>query len=113
VFMDSPGYDPASATGQVASGGNLICFTTGRGSCFGFKPAPSIKLATNTEMYRRMEEDMDINCGVILDGECSVAEMGARIFEIMLEVASGRRTKSEELGLGNHEFTPWQIGAVM
>ena len=113
VFMDSPGYDPTSATGQVASGGNLICFTTGRGSCFGFKPAPSIKLATNTEMYRRMEEDMDINCGVILDGECSVAEMGTRIFDFMLEVASGRRTKSEELGLGNHEFTPWQIGAVM
>ena len=113
VFMDSPGYDPASATGQVASGGNLICFTTGRGSCFGFKPAPSIKLATNTEMYRRMEEDMDVNCGVILDGECSVEEMGARIFDLILEIASGRRTKSEDLGLGNHEFTPWQIGAVM
>jgi altronate hydrolase len=113
VFMDSPGYDPASVTGQVASGANLVCFTTGRGSCFGFKPAPSIKLATNTEMYRRMEEDMDINCGVILDGECSVEEMGQRIFDFMLEVASGRRTKSEELGLGNHEFTPWQIGAVM
>jgi altronate hydrolase len=113
VFMDSPGYDPASATGQVASGANLICFTTGRGSCFGFKPAPSIKLATNTEMYRRMEEDMDLNCGVILDGECTVEEMGRRIFELVLEVASGRRTKSEDLGLGNHEFTPWQIGAVM
>jgi altronate hydrolase len=113
VFMDSPGYDPASATGQVASGGNLICFTTGRGSCFGFKPVPSIKLATNTEMYRCMEEDMDINCGVILDGECSVEEMGRRIFDFVLEVASGRRTKSEDLGLGNHEFTPWQIGAVM
>jgi altronate hydrolase len=113
VFMDSPGYDPASATGQVASGGNLICFTTGRGSCFGFKPAPSIKLATNTEMYRRMEEDMDVNCGVILDGECSVEEMGARVFDLILEIASGRRTKSEDLGLGNHEFTPWQIGAVM
>src|SRR5512134_1174886 len=113
VFMDSPGYDPASATGQVASGGNLICFTTGRGSCFGFKPTPSIKLATNTEMYRRMEEDMDVNCGGILDGAASVEEMGARIFDVMLEVASGRRTKSEELGLGNHVFTPWQIGAVM
>jgi altronate hydrolase len=113
VFMDSPGYDPCSATGQVASGGNLICFTTGRGSCFGFKPAPSIKLATNTEMYRRMEEDMDINCGGILDGECSIEQMGARIFDFLLEVASGRRSKSEALGLGNHEFTPWQIGAVM
>jgi altronate hydrolase len=113
VFMDSPGYDPCSATGQVASGGNVICFTTGRGSCFGFKPAPSIKLATNTEMYRRMEEDMDVNCGGILDGECSIEEMGARIFDLVLEVASGRRSKSEDLGLGNHEFTPWQIGAVM
>ena len=113
AFMDSPGYDPASVTGQVASGANVVCFTTGRGSCFGFKPAPSIKLATNTEMYRRMEEDMDVNCGVILDGECSVEEMGQRIFDLVLEVASGRRTKSEDLGLGNHEFTPWQIGAVM
>jgi altronate hydrolase len=97
----------------VASGGNVICFTTGRGSCFGFKPAPSIKLATNTEMYRRMEEDMDVNCGGILDGECSIEEMGARIFDLVLEVASGQRTKSEDLGLGNHEFTPWHIGAVM
>ena len=113
TFMDSPGYDPASVTGQVASGANLVCFTTGRGSCFGFKPAPSIKLATNTEMYRRMEEDMDVNCGVILDGEVTLEQMGQQIFELFLEVASGRRTKSEELGLGNHEFTPWQIGAVM
>jgi altronate hydrolase len=113
VYMDSPGYDPCSATGQVASGGNLICFTTGRGSCFGFKPVPSIKLATNTEMYRRMDEDMDINCGVILDGEASIEQMGQKIFDLVLEVASGRRSKSEELGLGNHEFTPWQIGAVM
>jgi altronate hydrolase len=113
VYMDSPGYDPCSATGQVASGGNLICFTTGRGSCFGFKPVPSIKLATNTEMYRRMEEDMDLNCGVILDGEASIEQMGKQIFDLVLEVASGRRSKSEELGLGNHEFTPWQIGAVM
>ena len=113
VYMDSPGYDPCSATGQVASGGNLICFTTGRGSCFGFKPVPSIKLATNTEMYRRMDEDMDVNCGVILDGEASIEAMGQKIFDLVLEVASGRRSKSEELGLGNHEFTPWQIGAVM
>jgi altronate hydrolase len=113
TFMDSPGYDPASVTGQVASGANLVCFTTGRGSCFGFKPAPSIKLATNSEMYRRMEEDMDVNCGVILDGEATVEQMGERIFQLFLEVASGRRTKSEQLGLGNHEFTPWQIGAVM
>jgi altronate hydrolase len=113
VFMDSPGYDPASVTGQVASGANVVCFTTGRGSCFGFKPAPSIKLATNSEMYRRMEEDMDVNCGAILDGEVSLEQMGRQIFELILEVASGRRTKSEALGFGNHEFTPWQIGAVM
>jgi altronate hydrolase len=113
VFMDSPGYDPCSATGQVASGGNVIAFTTGRGSCFGFKPAPSIKLATNTEMYRRMEDDMDVNCGGILDGDATIEQMGKKIFDLVLEVASGRRTKSEELGLGNHEFTPWQIGAVM
>jgi altronate hydrolase len=113
TFMDSPGYDPASVTGQVASGANVVCFTTGRGSCFGFKPAPSIKLATNSEMYRRMEEDMDVNCGIILDGEVTLEQMGQRIFDLILEVASGRRTKSENLGLGNHEFTPWQIGAVM
>jgi altronate hydrolase len=97
----------------VASGGNLICFTTGRGSCFGFKPVPSIKLATNTAMYRRMDEDMDLNCGVILDGEASIEQMGQKIFDLVLEVASGQPSKSEALGLGNHEFTPWQIGAVM
>ena len=113
AFMDSPGYDPASVTGQVASGANLVCFTTGRGSCFGFKPAPSIKMATNTEMYRRMEEDMDVDCGVILDKGVSVEQMGEQIFDLFLRVASGEKTKSEELGFGNHEFTPWQIGAVM
>jgi altronate hydrolase len=113
TFMDSPGYDPCSVTGQVASGANIVCFTTGRGSCFGFKPAPSIKLATNSEMYRRMEDDMDVNCGVILDGEVTVEQMGERIFDLVLLVASGERSKSESLGFGNHEFTPWQIGAVM
>jgi altronate hydrolase len=113
AFMDSPGYDPASVTGQVASGANIVCFTTGRGSCFGFKPAPSIKLATNSEMYRRMEEDMDVNCGTILDGDVTLDQMGRQIFELMLEIASGKRSKSEALGFGNHEFTPWQIGAVM
>lgn len=113
AFMDSPGYDPASVTGQVASGANLVCFTTGRGSCFGFKPAPSIKLATNTDMYRRMEEDMDVNCGVVLDQNVSIEELGQQIFDLFLRVASGERTKSEALGFGNHEFTPWQIGAVM
>jgi len=113
AFMDSPGYDPCSVTGQVASGANVICFTTGRGSCFGFKPAPSLKLATNTEMYRRMADDMDVNCGAILDGEVTVDGMGRRLFDLVLRVASGERTKSEQLGFGNHEFTPWQIGAVM
>jgi len=113
AFMDSPGYDPASVTGQVASGANLVCFTTGRGSCFGFKPAPSIKIATNTEMYRRMEEDMDVNTGTILDQGVSVDAMGQQIFDLFLRIASGEKTKSEALGFGNHEFTPWQIGAVM
>lgn len=113
VFMDSPGYDPVSVTGQVAGGSNIVCFTTGRGSCYGCKPAPSLKLATNTAMYQRMAGDMDINCGAILDGDASVAEMGAQIFLRLLEVASGARTCSEELGYGEDEFTPWQLGAVM
>jgi len=113
VFMDTPGYDPVSATGQVAGGANLICFTTGRGSVFGCKPAPSLKLATNTPLYRRMSDDMDINCGPIADGEASVAEIGRQIFYLVLATASGRKTKSEELGIGEEEFTPWQLGAVM
>jgi altronate hydrolase len=113
VFMDSPGYDPVSATGQVASGCQVIAFTTGRGSCFGFKPAPSIKLATNTAMFQRMEEDMDVNCGTILDGSESLQECGRRIFDLVLRLASGERSKSEQLGVGDHEFVPWQIGAVM
>ena len=113
VFMDSPGYDPCSITGQVASGANLVCFTTGRGSVYGNKPVPSIKLATNTEMYRRLEEDMDINCGTISDGAASVAEVGGEIFDKFLAVASGEATKSEAQGLGTAEFIPWQVGAVM
>jgi len=113
VFMDSPGYDPCSITGQVASGANLVCFTTGRGSVYGNKPVPSIKLATNTEMYRRLEEDMDINCGTITDGAASVAEVGSEIFDKFLAVASGEATKSEAQGLGTAEFIPWQVGAVM
>ncbi|MBV9861211.1 MAG: altronate dehydratase [Alphaproteobacteria bacterium] len=113
VFMDTPGYDPVSATGQVAGGANIICFTTGRGSVFGCKPAPSLKLATNTPLYRRMTDDMDIDCGPIAEGEATVAEMGARIFDLVLATASGRRTKSEELGIGDDEFAPWVLGAVM
>ena len=110
VFMDSPGFDPVSATGQIAGGANMIAFTTGRGSCFGAKPSPSIKLATNTPMFERLEEDMDINCGAILDGELDMEAMGQRIFQYFLYVASGGKTKSEELDLGRHEFIPWNIG---
>ncbi len=112
VFMDTPGYDPCSATGQIAGGANLIAFTTGRGSMFGAKPVPSVKLATNTPMFRRLEEDMDINCGEVLDGTASIQEMGQRVFELLLRTASGERSKSELLGLGDHEFVPWQIGIV-
>jgi len=113
VFMDTPGYDPVSATGQVAGGANIICFTTGRGSVFGCKPAPSLKLATNTPLFRRMEDDMDIDCGPIADGEATVAEMGERVFQLVLDTASGAQTKSEILGFGEDEFTPWVLGAVM
>ncbi|MFO1050039.1 MAG: altronate dehydratase family protein [Geminicoccaceae bacterium] len=113
VYMDSPGYDPASATGQVASGGNVIAFTTGRGSCFGFKPTPSLKIATNTAMYRRMEEDMDVNAGTIIEGEETIEQVGRRIFDLVVRVAGGEQSKSEELGMGDNEFVPWQIGAVM
>ena len=112
VFMDTPGFDPVSATGQIAGGANLIAFTTGRGSMFGSKPAPCIKLATNTPMYQRLTEDMDINCGEILDGTVSVQEMGQRIFELFLRTASGESSKSELLGLGDYEFVPWQIGVM-
>lgn len=113
VFMDSPGYDPCSVTGQIASGANLVAFTTGRGSVSGYKPAPCLKLATNTQMYERMPEDMDINCGDIASGEASVESKGEEIFRALVDVASGRRTKSELLGFGDAEFVPWQIGAVM
>jgi altronate hydrolase len=113
VFMDTPGYDPVAATGQVAGGANLVCFTTGRGSVFGCKPAPSIKIATNTPLFQRMEEDMDINCGTILDGNETVQEAGERIFECILRVASGEGTKSELYDFGSAEFAPWPIGATV
>ena len=113
VFMDTPGYDPCSVTGEVAGGANVVCFTTGRGSVFGCRPVPSLKLASNREMYRSMSEDMDVDCGAILDGEYSVAELGEKIFDLVLATASGRRTASEELGFGDEEFVPWQLGAVM
>ncbi len=113
VFMDTPGYDPVAATGQVAGGANLLCFTTGRGSVFGCKPTPSIKLATNTPMYERMVDDMDINCGTIVTGEETVQQVGERIFQHMLRTASGERTKSEEFDFGGAEFAPWPMGATM
>ncbi|WP_338459359.1 altronate dehydratase family protein [Pseudomonas sp. TE3-3-F2023] len=112
VFMDTPGYDPVSATGQVAGGANLIAFTTGRGSAYGCAPAPSIKLATNNRVFEHQEEDMDVNCGGIADGSTSIEECGAFIFEQMLRIASGERSKSELHGYGQNEFVPWQIGAV-
>ena len=113
VFMDSPGFDPCSVTGQVASGANLIIFTTGRGSVSGYKPTPCIKLATNSEMYARMSDDMDLNCGDIVSEGKNIQEKGEEIFELMIKIASGKRSKSEELGFGEVEFVPWQTGAVM
>ena len=112
VFMDTPGHDPVSITGLVAGGCNVICFTTGRGSVFGCKPVPSIKLATNSLMYRHMAEDMDINCGVVLEGT-PIATVGRQIFEEVIAVASGKRSKSELSGVGEEEFAPWIIGPVM
>jgi altronate hydrolase len=113
VYMDTPGYDPVSATGQVAGGANLICFTTGRGSAYGCAPSPSLKLSTNTALWLKQEDDMDIDCGTIIDGIESVDEVGERIFRLMLDTASGRQTKSERHGYGQNEFVPWQLGAVM
>jgi len=113
VFMDTPGYDPVSATGQIAGGAQVVCFTTGRGSAFGSKPAPTIKLATNSALYAQMPEDMDIDCGDILTGGTDVAAKGRAILNRVLAVASGETTKSETLGLGDNEFVPWQLGAVM
>ncbi len=113
VYMDTPGYDPVSATGQVAGGANMICFTTGRGSAYGCAPAPSLKLATNSALWAKQEEDMDINCGTVIDGDESVAQLGERIFLEMLAAASGRKTKSELHGYGQNEFVPWALGAVM
>ena len=112
-FMNSPGYDPVSVTGQVASGANVICFTTGRGSCFGFKPTPSIKIATNTNMYNKLSEDMDINAGTIMDNVASVNEVGKEIFDKIISVASGEKSKSEINDYGDDEFNPWIIGATL
>jgi len=113
VFMDSPGLDPCSATGQVASGATMIAFTTGRGSAYGCKPSPSIKLATNSEIYRKMPDDMDVDCGTIATGQSTVEEKGEEILDYLIKVASGKKSKSEQLGYGDLEFVPWHIGAVM
>ena len=113
VYMDTPGYDPVSATGQVAGGANLICFTTGRGSAYGCAPTPSLKLSTNTALWLRQQDDIALDCGGIVDGLESVDEAGERIFRLMLATASGQRTKSESHGYGQNEFVPWQLGAVM
>ncbi|WP_349580916.1 altronate dehydratase family protein [Sulfitobacter sp. NFXS29] len=112
VFMDTPGFDPVSATGQIAGGANLICFTTGRGSCFGSYPSPTIKLASNTPLFTKMQDDMDINCGSVIDGELSLEELGQAIFERILAIASGEQSKSEALGVGEEEFAPWPIGVT-
>jgi altronate hydrolase len=112
-FMDSPGFDPCSATGQVASGATMIAFTTGRGSAYGCQPSPSIKLSSNTAIYERMKDDIDIDCGGIASGAASIEQKGAEILDYLLAVASGKHSKSEELGYGGMEFVPWQIGAVM
>ncbi len=113
VYMDTPGYDPVSVTGQVAGGANLVCFTTGRGSAYGCIPSPSIKLSTNSQLWERQSDDIDINCGELLDGSVTMAEMGHRIFTEFLRVASGEPTKSEQFGYGHNEFAPWIIGATM
>ncbi len=113
VFMDTPGYDPVSVTGHVAGGANVVCFSTGRGSAFGCKPAPSIKLATNSALFQKQEEDMDVNCGVIVDGKASIEEVGQEIFDLILKVASGQKSKSEQWGYGEDEFAPWVLGPTM
>ena len=113
VFMDGPGYDPVQVTGQIASGANIVAFTTGRGSVFGSKPAPTLKLASNSTMYRHMSEDMDINCGTILDGNESVQDCGQRIYDRLLEIAGGEKSKSETQDFGASEFAPWVIGPVI
>ncbi|WP_349294812.1 altronate dehydratase family protein (plasmid) [Thioclava sp. 'Guangxiensis'] len=113
VYMDSPGYDPVAATGQVAAGANLVAFTTGRGSCFGSKPTPSIKLASNSELARAMPEDIDLDCGTVVSEGVGLTQMGQKIYDLLLDIASGKKTVSEEFGYGDNEFVPWKIGAVL
>lgn len=113
VFMDTPGYDPMAVTGQIAGGANLVCFTTGRGSAFGSKPTPSLKIATNNTLWRRQQDDMDVNCGTIVEGEETIEQAGERIYQRIIGMASGARTRSEELGYGSQEFVPWIMNAIM
>ncbi len=113
VYMDTPGYDPVSATGQVAGGANMIVFTTGRGSAYGCAPSPSLKLSTNSELWQRQEEDIDLNCGEIADGTASIEQVGERLFDMIIATASGAKSKSERFGYGQSEFVPWQLGATM
>ncbi len=113
VFMDTPGYDPMAVTGQIAGGANLVCFTTGRGSAFGSKPTPCLKIATNNTLWRRQQDDMDVNCGTIVEGEETIEQAGERIYQRLIEMASGARTRSEELGYGSQEFVPWIMNAIM
>ena len=112
VFMDTPGFDPVSVSGMIAGGANLLAFTTGRGSVSGFKPLPTLKLASNSEMCRRLRNDMDLDCGPVLSGDATVETAGRRIYERVLAVASGRRTQSEKHGLGETDFVPWHFGPV-
>jgi altronate hydrolase len=113
VFMDTPGYDPVSVTGMVAGGANLICFTTGRGSVFGSRPVPTVKLATNSSLAARMAGDIDLDCSAVVESGMPVEQVGRRVYDLLLQTASGRRSASEELGLGGEEIVPWQLGAVL
>ena len=113
IFMDTPGYDPVSATGQIAGGATIVAFTTGRGSCFGSKPAPTIKLSSTSKLFNAMPEDMDVDCGVVISGDTSLADLGTQIYDTILDVASGQPSKSELNGLGDLEFAPWRLGAVL
>ncbi|MFK5952019.1 MAG: altronate dehydratase family protein [Desulfobacterium sp.] len=113
VFMDTPGYDIVSVTGMIAGGANMVCFTTGRGTVVGFKPVPCLKLASNTPLFDSLSDDIDINCGLVLDQGVHISHMGEKIFKTILKVASGKLSKSEAQGFGDREFVPWHIGAVL
>ncbi len=112
-MMDTPGYDPVSVTGLIAGGANVVCFTTGRGSALGTRPAPTLKLASNSELFARMPDDMDVNCGPVFSDGVPLSEKGLEIYNALLDLASGKPSHSEELGYGNNEFVPWHVGVVM